>query len=102
MGYYGWYSDDYKEGQKDYERRGRPDYVRDRHFGSEADEAYFKGFDEAKREEERREEERREEEQYQEEQERQREYERQQQEEYERQQLEDDYNRQQEEEINNG
>jgi len=67
MSYHGFCDDDYKEGQRDYERRGRPDYERDRHFGGEADEAYFEGFNEAKRDEERREEERRQEEHYQEE-----------------------------------
>jgi len=96
MSYYGFYSDDYREGKRDAERNDRPDYDRDRHFGNEADEAYFNGFDEVKREEERREEERREEERYQEEQAERREYERQQQENYE-QQMEEDYQRQQEE-----
>lgn len=98
MSYYGFYSDDYREGQRDAERNDRPDYDRDAHFGGEKDDAYFEGFNEVKREEERREEERREEERYQEEQEQQRENERQQQLEYEYQL--DESNRLQEEENN--
>jgi len=36
MSYYGFYDDDYKEGQKDFERYGRPSaFDRDRHFGGE-------------------------------------------------------------------
>lgn len=94
MSYYGFFDDDYKEGQRDFKRHGRPSaFDRDRYFGGERDEAYFRGFDEAKQE--KQEEERREEEQYQEEQ--QREHERQQQLEDER--IEDEYNQQPEEEI---
>ncbi len=66
MSYYGFYSDDYRQGKRDAERRDRPDYDRDKHFGGEKDEAYFAGFNEVKRENERREEKRKEEERYQE------------------------------------
>ena len=99
--YYGFHDEDYREGKRDYEYNGREDsFERDRHFGGERDEAYFQGFDEAKRDEERRQEERREEEReqercYHDEQERRRSIEMQEAEENDRQ-AQEDYNRQQE------
>ena len=65
------YSDDYKQGERDFERNGRPDYSKDKY----QDENYFGGFEKAKEESDRRDEERREEERYQEEQEERRQHE---------------------------
>ena len=63
--YYGFCSDEYKQGRQD-EERGRRNYDYDEYSGRECDEAYFAGRkdqrDEERRAEERREEERQEEE----------------------------------------
>ena len=54
--------DDYKQGEKDFERNGKADYSKDKY--SSRDENYFGGFEEAQEKEERREEERYQQEQY--------------------------------------
>lgn len=74
------FSDDFREGERDFERHGRPDYSRDKY--SSQDEDYFGGFERAQEDQECRDCERREEE-YAQEQEEERERQRQQ---YERQQ----------------
>ncbi len=57
------WSEDYKQGEKDYRHSGRPDYDRDKFASYDSpDRDYFDGFNDAKRrEDERREDERREE-----------------------------------------
>ena len=88
------YSDDCRQGERDFERNGRPDICRDKY----QDENYFGGFEKAKEEQERRDEERRAEERYQEEQEERRQHERAEalrQEEFDREQQEADYYAQQ-------
>jgi hypothetical protein len=59
------YSDDFREGERDFERNGRPDYSRDKY--SYKDENYFGGFERAQEEQERKDRDRREEERYEEE-----------------------------------
>jgi hypothetical protein len=47
-----------RDGRRDYERYGREDYSRSRYTYKEEDRAYFRGYDDAEREERRRREER--------------------------------------------
>lgn len=80
------WSDDYKQGERDYDRHGHPDYGRSEY--AQRDDNYFGGYEHSKEKDERRREERREEEKQEEEYEQRRIKERRRQEESEQEQQE--------------